>query len=90
MKGPNNNIASKLAEIINKKEILIQEIQPILKIIQAEAKYSNEIINLFDIIRKGTEFRTESLRLSDIIEKIKYSERRCIYTLLGIICQNVE
>jgi hypothetical protein len=78
MKGPNNNIVNKIAEIINKKEIVIQEIQPILKIIQAEAKYSNDIINLFDIIRKGTEFRTESLCLSDIIEMIKYSERRCI------------
>lgn len=78
MKGPNNNIASKITEILNKKEITIQEIQPILRIIEAEARYSNDIINLFDIIRKGTEFRIETLSLSDIIEMIKYSEQRCI------------
>lgn len=78
MKGPNNNIVNKISEILSRKNIPADERISMLKNIQAEAKYSNDIINLFDIIRKGNEFKTEAVNLSKLIEALKKSEQRCV------------
>ncbi len=78
MKGPNNNIFNKISELLSRENIPADERISMFKNIQAEAKYSNDIIKLFDIIRKGNEFKTEEVSLSKIIEVLKISEQRCV------------
>lgn len=78
MKGPNNNIVNKLNELDTKLTNPTDEIKSLMTIIESEARYSNDIIGLFDIIRKGDIFTTEAITLSDIINIIRNSEKRCI------------
>ena len=78
MKGPNNNIVNKLKELNIKIINPSIDISALLTTIEAEARYSNDIIGLFDIIRKGDAFKTESIKLADIINIIRNSEKRCI------------
>ena len=78
MKGPNNNIVNKLKELNIKMINPSKDIGALLTTIESEARYSNDIIGLFDIIRKGDTFKTESIQLSEIIEIIRNSEKRCI------------
>lgn len=78
MKGPNNNIVNKLKELNIKIINPSKDISALLTTIESEARYSNDIIGLFDIIRKGDTFKTESIQLSEIINIIRNSEKRCI------------
>jgi two-component sensor histidine kinase len=77
MKSPNNNIVRKIDDLIDKPKDL-QSINNDLVYIQAEAKYCNDIIKVFDIIRQGDKFNPEYISAKKILSFITDSEKRCI------------